>query len=212
MGDYTYLTMKRSLAITTGLVALVTLASSGLAGCVSVAGTIASSVASAAIKTAIEQAEKNRPTPEELWQDAQMASLERRAIGGELEAQYQLGTYYLAVHEPAAADWICQAANMGHPKAQLQYGHFFNEDRKHEDLYPFLSIRPNNVEAFVWYSLATRHGEPRAGHFRDSLMSGALNANRLRQAETQLASWQPINCGEVRAATVVARVPASTQR
>ena len=44
--------------------------------------------------------------------DQQLAALEQRAIGGELEAQYQLGTYYLVRHEPAAADWICQAANL----------------------------------------------------------------------------------------------------
>ena len=192
--------------------ALAALAAGCLTGCVSVAGTIASTVASAAIKTAIEQSENSKPTPEQLWQDAQMASLERRAIGGELEAQYQLGTYYLVIQEPTAADWICQAANMGHAKAQLQYGHFFNEDRKREDLYPFLSIHPNNVEAFVWYSLSARHGEPRAGHFRDSLMSGALGIGRLRQAETQLASWQPIDCGEVRSATVIAGAPVAVQR
>ncbi len=183
-----------------------------LAGCVSVAGTIASSVASAAIKTAIAQHEKNKPTPEQLWQDAQMASLERRAIGGELEAQYQLGTYYLVRQEPTGADWICQAANMGHPAAQLQYGHFYNEDRKYEDLYPFLSLPPNNVEAFVWYSLAARHGEPRAGHFRDSLTGGMLGVNQLREAERRLAGWQPIDCGKVRSATVVAATPVSAHQ
>ena len=176
------------------------LASITLSGCVTVAGTIASSVASAALKTAIEQAERSQPTPEQLWQDAQMASLEQRAISGDVEAQYQLGTYYIAAREPVAADWICQAANMGHAGAQLQYGHFFNEDRKHEDLFPFLPIRPNNVEAFLWYSLATERGDPRAGHFRDSLMSGAMSAEMLSHAELKLAAWQPINCGEVRAA------------
>lgn len=185
-------------------VTVVCLCSIGVGGCVSVAGTIASSVASAAIKTAIAQAEKNKPTPEQLWHEAQVAGLEHRAVSGEIEAQYQLGTYYLILQEPRGADWICQAAIQGHAKAQLQYGHFFNEDRKLEDMYPFIGIRPDNVQALVWYSLSDQHGEPRAAHFRDSLLSGRMSPERIDRAEAVLSHWIPTSCGDITPSTVVA--------
>lgn len=172
-----------------------------LSGCVSVAGAIASSVAQAAIKTAIDQAEKNKPTPEQLWHEAQVASLEHRAVSGEVDAQYQLGTYYLVLQEPRGVDWLCQAAIQGHAKAQLQYGHFFNEDRKLDDLYPFVGIRPDNVQALVWYSLSDQHGEPRAAHFRDSLLSGRMSPERIDRAEVVLSSWTPTSCGDITPAT-----------
>ena len=92
---------------------------------------IASSILSAAMRTTIEQAAKNRPTPEQLWHEAQVARLERRAVAGDAEAQFEIGTYYLLLQEPVAQQWICAAANGGHAKAQLQYGHWFNEDRFH---------------------------------------------------------------------------------
>jgi len=193
--------MRLSLALRLTAAALCILA---LNGCVSVAGTIASAVAQAAIKTAIDQAEKNKPTAEQLWHEAQVAGLEHRAISGELEAQYQLGTYYLVLQEPGGADWICQAAIQGHAKAQLQYGHFFNEDRKLDDLYPFVGIRPDNVQALVWYSLSSNNGEPRAGFFRDSLLSGAMSTQKIDRAEAVLARWTPTSCGDITPSTVVA--------
>jgi TPR repeat protein len=178
-----------------------------LGGCASIGTTVLTSVASAAIKTAIEQTQNHRPSAEQLWQDAQLAGLEHRAISGDSQAQYELGTYYLVRRESAGADWICQAAIVGHPQAQLQYGHFFNEDRKQEDLYPFVNIFPNNEQAFVWYSLATRAGEPMAAHFRDSLMSGRMTRAALDRAEGALDAWQPTACGAMQHASLSAATP-----
>lgn len=173
-----------------------------LAGCVGVGTTIASSVLSAAIKTAVEQSQNNKPSPEQMWHDAQIASLEHRAVNGDVEAQFQIGTYYLMHQEPTAERWICQAANQGHPKAQLQYGHWFNEDRKREDLFPFIGLNPDNVQAFVWYSLAANSGESRAPLFRDSLLSGAMTSQQVELARTRFASWTPNPCGYVQARTL----------
>lgn len=156
---------------------------------------VVSSLTSAAVRTAIEQAEKTRPTPEQLWHEAQVARLERRALAGELEAQYQIGTYYLLLQEPAAEPWICLAANRGHAGAQLQYGHWFNEDRSREDLFPFIALAPDNASAYLWYSLAADNGEPRAAHFRDSLIHAGVDAQTLERGRSRLARWTPQPCG-----------------
>ncbi len=171
------------------------LAALALAGCVDPGSMIVSSVASAALRTAIEQAQKNRPTPEQMWHDAQVASLERQALSGDVESQFQIGTYYLLLQEPVAERWICEAASRGHATAQLQYGHWFNEDRHREDLFPFIPIAPDNATAYMWYSLAARNGDPRAPHFRDSVRFAGLEQARVQQADLRLAGWAPGPCG-----------------
>lgn len=155
---------------------------------------IASSIISAAVKTTIEQAEKNRPSPEQLWHEAQVERLERLADSGDTEAQFQLGTYLLMLGDPAAQQWICAAANRGHARAQLQYGHWFNEDRAREDLFPFITITPDNADAYMWYDLATRNGEPRAAHFRDNLIYAGMSAAKLDTGRMRAANWSPQPC------------------
>lgn len=159
---------------------------------------------SAAIQTAAEQAEKNRPTPEQLWQAAQFEKLEREAHAGSPEAQYRLGTYYIQAQESTAQTWICAAANQGHARAQLQYGHWFNEDRTREDLFPFISITPNNSDAYLWYALATQNGEPRAAHFRDSLIYGGIQTVKLDQARARLENWSAQDCASAPRPTLTA--------
>ena len=178
-----------------------------LAGCVDPVSMVASSVLSAAIKTAVEQAEKNQPTPDELWQEAQFAKLEREARAGAPEAQYRLGTYYIQTQESTAQTWICAAANQGHARAQLQYGHWFNEDRAREDLFPFINITPNNSDAYLWYALAAQNGEPRASHFRDSLIYGGIQTNKLDQARARLENWLAQDCNGAPGTTLTAANP-----
>jgi len=165
---------------------------------------IASSLISAALRTAVDQAQKNRPTPEQMWHEAQVASLERRAIAGDPEAQFQIGTYYLVLQEPVSRQWICAAANQGHPKAQLQYGHWFNEDRSREDLFPFIAVTPDNSTAYMWYDLAATNGEPRAPHFRDSLIYAGMPADTLERGRASVVAWTPGSC----AGATIAAAPA----
>lgn len=167
---------------------------------------IVSSLMSAAVRTAVDQAQKNRPTPEQMWHEAQVASLERRAIAGDPEAQFQIGTYYLVLQEPLSEQWICAAANQGHPKAQLQYGHWFNEDRSREDLFPFIALTPDNSTAFMWYDLAASNGEPRAPHFRDSLIYGGMPANALERGRARVVAWTPGSCADATIAMAPAPV------
>jgi len=166
-----------------------------LSACADPLSMVASSVLSAAIRTGIESAQKNRADPEKLWQQAQLAQVEQNAIGGDVDAQFQLGVLYLLRQEPGAADWICHAANQGHGKAQLQYGHLFNEDRKRDDLFPFISITPDNVQAFIWYSLSANNGEPRGKLFRDNVKQTGLNSQRLHIALKGVENWKPTPCG-----------------
>jgi len=181
-----------------------------LAGCVDPGSMILSSVASAALRTAIDQAQKNRPTPEQMWHEAQVASLERAALAGDMEAQFQIGTYYLLLQEPAAEQWICEAASRGHAKAQLQYGHWFNEDRHRDDLFPFIAIAPDDATAFLWYSLSALNGEPRAPHFRDSLRYAGLAEARMHAANVRLDGWAPGPCGSTPPLTTAATGAAAT--
>lgn len=165
-----------------------------LSGCGGPETMIASSILSAAIRTTIEQAAKNQPTPEQLWHEAQVAQLERRALAGDTEAQFQMGTYFLLLQEPVAQQWICAAANGGHPRAQLQFGHWYNEDRAREDLFPFIRVSPDNAAAYMWYDLAAANGEPRAPHFRDSLIYAGMPVTQLEQGRARVASWTPQPC------------------
>ena len=184
------------------VVVALALSSALLSGCVDPVSIVASSVLSAAFKTAVEQAEKNRPTPEDRWHEMQLSVLEREARGGTAESQFRLGTYYIQTQESKAEVWICAAANQGHARAQLQYGHWFNEDRAREDLFPFINITPNNADAFLWYALAAQNGEPRASHFRDSLIYGGIQTVKLDQARARLANWSSQDCGSPTTATL----------
>jgi len=180
-----------------------------LGACADPLSMVASSVLSAAVQTGIETAQKNRADPEKLWQQAQLAQVEQQAIGGDPNAQFQLGIYYLLRREPGAAGWICLAANQGHARAQLQYGHLFNEDRKHDDLFPFIAITPDNVQAFLWYSLSASNGSARARLFRDSLKQNRLNSRQLHKALAAIENWHPTSCSSTR--SLARQQPASTQ-
>lgn len=185
------------------------LAPLALGGCGGPESMIISSLASAALQTAIKQAEKNKPTPEQLWHEAQVANLEQQALNGNVDAQFQIGTYYLLLQEPVAERWICEAASRGHAKAQLQYGHWFNEDRSREDMFPFIPISPDNRTAFLWYSLAARNGEPRAPHFRDSLAYADISETQIQNLNARVVNWTPGPCGSTAPLTTAWNTPAT---
>lgn|GEM_PF-4360083 len=167
-----------------------------LVGCGSPQLMIASNLAQAAIKTSIDYAEKHRPTPEQAWAREQHDLLVARARGGDLQAQYRLGVLYAAAHDRRARLWMCRAANRGHPEARRQLGHWYNEARKREDLWPFIALRTDDRDAYVWYSLAARAGDREAGVFRERVRRG-LNETRRREAERRLAAWRPSPCRSV---------------
>jgi TPR repeat protein len=155
---------------------------------------IAANVASAALKAGVEYAEKNKPSPEETFRWAKIELLEEQANGGDVDAQYAMGIYYQATREARARHWICRAAAGGHPRAQLQYGHWYNEDRNREDLWPFIGISPDNREAWRWYSLAAENGEIGALHHIERLEVAGLDRQALEQGQAGRVG-SPASCG-----------------
>ncbi len=156
---------------------------------------IAADVMTAAIKAGAHYAEKNKPTPEERWEQSKLDRLTRRANDGDLDAQYQLGLVHQAASSGKAKLWVCRAANNGLARAQAHMGHWYNEDRKQEDLWPFIDIRPDNRDAFVWYSLAEANGDSFAGNFREILSDESLSPDDLAEARNRLSRWRPTYCG-----------------
>jgi TPR repeat protein len=156
---------------------------------------IAVDVLAAAVKAGADYAEKNKPTPEERWEQSKLDRLTRRANDGDLDAQYELGLIHQAASSGKAKMWVCRAANNGLARAQTHMGHWYNEDRKQEDLWPFIDIRPDNREAFVWYSLAEANGNIFAGNFRNNLESESMSSDEIAKARNLLSRWKPAYCG-----------------
>ena len=173
---------------------------------------LASNLAQAAVRTAMEYNEANAPTPEELWEQEQRELLESRAARGDLAAHYELGRVAARKEQRDAEHWICMAANKGHPKSLLQMGHWYNEDRDDEDLWPYIAISPDNRKAWVYYSLAAERGELMGAAYRDALAQGAMSESELRVAELRLAGWKPVTCPYVVAVREPQRPFDSTER
>ena len=158
---------------------------------------IATNIASAAFQATVEYAQKNRPTAEQAWRSSRLTYLEEQARGDNAVAQYTLGQFYQVHRDEQAHHWICQAANLGHSQAQLQLGHWYNEDRLKEDPWPYIDLRPDNREAYVWYLLAAKGGNPAAQPFMSYLESGLMTGPDVDEAHNMLAAWSPSGCGAI---------------
>ena len=184
-----------------GTLAILLLTVMGLAGCglsgVMMAGRVVNAAAQAAVDYQDAQDRKG-PGPE-LDYAWTKEVLEANAVQGDPEAQYRFGLFYMAHEQRDAEPWICQAANRGHPKAQVQLAHWYNERRFQEDLWPFIRISPDDRSAFVWYSLAAAKGEAVAGVFRDRI-EDRLAAVQLSEAKSRLDTWSPSPCSALQAA------------
>lgn len=166
-----------------------------LSACMGPEVMIATNVASAALKASVEYAEKNKPTPAEAWRAARRQYLEEQGHAGNVKAQYTLGQLYHVHRQSAAHFWMCKAANGGHPAAQLQLGHWYNEDRLDEDPWPYISVRPDNRTAYMWYEMAEKNGDSSGTAFRLQLEYGGLAEEDLEAAKALSASWVPGSCG-----------------
>jgi TPR repeat protein len=155
---------------------------------------IASNLAQAAVRTAIEYNERHAPTPDQLWAEEQLGLLESRAYGGDAEASYLLARIHQSHERRDAEHWMCEAANVGHREALMQMGHWYNEDRRREELWPYITLSPDNRKAYVYYTLAARRGEIIATAYRDAIAAEAMTAHDIRAAEQRLARWEPVTC------------------
>jgi TPR repeat protein len=127
--------------------------------------------------------------------DAYEELLQAKATEGDTESQYQLGMFYVAKRNSDALGWICQAANAGHAKAQLQMGHWYSEDRLQSDLWPYIRIRPDDNQAYVWYSLAEKGGDEDAALFRMVLRDNRMTKTDVDAAKQKVSLWQSTTCG-----------------
>ena len=133
------------------------------------------------------EAERERGIDEHLaWMNAE---------SGDSDGAYKIATLLSERHDPDAMRWMCEAARGGHPRAQLQVGHWYNEDRRREDLWPFIGVSPDDDVAYQWYTAALDNGEDRAFIFRESLSYTTLEAEARSGVSTSLPacggrSWQ----------------------
>ena len=171
------------------------LVAAALSACMGPQVMIATNVASAALKASVDYAEKNKPTPAQAWRASRRQYLEEQGHAGNASSQYAVAQLYQGHRDGAAQFWMCKAANSGHPAAQLQLGHWYNEDRLTEDPWPFISVRPDDRVAYMWYSLAELNGERSGEPFRLQLKNDQLNDADLEAAEAMTAGWAPGSCG-----------------
>lgn len=166
-----------------------------LGGCMGPPVMLAADVVQAAVKASIEYADRHRPTPRQAWIQENVDRLREAAVAGDPRAQFRLGLYYEGVRQPEAERWVCRAANQGFARAQAEMGHWYNEDRRREDLWPFIGLSPDDRLAYMWYSLAVANGDRNADHFRERLRDGRMSPSQLAAARALVVAWQPGGCG-----------------
>ena len=91
-------------------------------------------------------------------------------------------------------------------------GHWYNEDRNREDIWPFIDIRPDNKKAYVWYSLAESNGDLISLSYRERLERKVLRPDELAQARAELEEWTPESCGLFTAVASTTTAPPSDAR
>jgi hypothetical protein len=115
-----------------------------------------------------------------------MASLERAAEAGDLDAQYALGVTLLSGHWGAqgnkhAAVWLQRAAERGNGLAQLQLGRLYRSG---------VGVQEDHVRAYIWLNLAAAQGVSGADMARDAA------ATMLTKAEISKARAESLRIGE----------------
>jgi TPR repeat protein len=78
----------------------------------------------------------------------------------------------------AALNWYRQSATNGFAEAGVTLGNYYSDG---------LEVKPDYVEAFVWYGVAAAQGNQLAVAFRNS-MQRKLDAGQLAEAENRVAA------------------------
>jgi TPR repeat protein len=99
---------------------------------------------------------------------------------GDAEAEYRYASTRL--NNAEKWKWFCKAANKGHPGAMFQFGARSRPGTgtSKEDL----------VRAYMWYSLAFKHGNVYGANMRDQV-APQMTAPEIAEAERLVDEWQP---------------------
>lgn len=107
-----------------------------------------------------------------------VASLERAAQGGDVDAQYALGVRLLSGErggDTRAADWLRRAAERGNGLAQLELGRLYRSG---------IGVEADYVKAYVWLSLAAAQKVSGADIARDAA-AALLTPPEIREAQAE---------------------------
>lgn len=108
-----------------------------------------------------------------------MASLERAAQRGDVDAQYALGARLLSgdrgVDDARAAAWLSRAAERGNGLAQLELGRLYRSG---------VGVKADYVKAYVWLSLAAAQKVSGADIARDAVAT-LLTPPEIREAQAE---------------------------
>lgn len=175
------------------------LVSAALSGCgpasgVMLIGDVVNAAASAAVDA--DKAHAHRVAKAERDEGLQTYLIETDARAGKPVAEYRMALLQLQHDNPAALDWMCKSAAQGYGPAQLNLGHWYNEDRRQQDLWPFISVSLDNRVAYMWYTLAAEHGVPFATQYRDNLVAAGMSRQDIAEAKAMAAAWRPGSCHE----------------
>jgi TPR repeat protein len=120
--------------------------------------------------------------------------LKTTALGGDAEAQYNLGKVYCCGDRPEydnveALRWWCMASENGQRDAMMEVGKLYETSHKFKG-----SIIPrNNVRAFVFYSQAVEHGNDDA---KESMIrtEALLSKADKKHASYMMEQWPVVGC------------------
>jgi uncharacterized protein len=120
-----------------------------------------------------------------MTEDQMLEELLRKAGGGDVEAQYELG-WRSAIgmgvpqDDTVAIRWLRAAAEAGHALAQNNLGARYLTGE---------GVPQDAVAAYKWFTLAALAGDRKAGKNRDTV-AGQLTPEQLAQAEAAVARLQ----------------------
>ena len=117
------------------------------------------------------------PLPSALADPSSQHQLQALAGQGAANAQWLLGQALLT----EAVRWLQLAADQGHALAQRDMGMLYEQGQ---------GVTPDVLEAFFWYSLASRQDSSRARLRRDAL-AAMLTAEQHEAIAARLKGWRP---------------------
>lgn len=179
--------IARGLVQFTLLLACGSVAGCGAASGIMLAGNLFNAAAIAAVDAAKENAMNKAESERQRGMHEFM--LREGANSGDADSSYAYASLLAGRKDPAALRYMCEAGAAGHPLAQLSLGHWYNEDRRREDPWPFIRIRPHDPSAYVWYTLALENGVSTAAIFRESLVKARMDNSELQWSLVAASNW-----------------------